>query len=121
MFPGMASSLEYVKAGKLRPLAVTTAAREEVLPAIPAVGEFVAGYEAIQFYGIGAPRNTPAEVVNKLNKEINAGLTDSKLKARIAELGGVPTPMMPAEFGKLVADETEKWRKVIRVANIKAE
>jgi tripartite-type tricarboxylate transporter receptor subunit TctC len=120
MFPGMASSMEYIRIGKLRPLAVTTTTREKVLQDIPAVGEFVPGYEAIQFYGVGAPRNTPAEVVDKLNKEINAGLADPKLKARLAELGGVPIPMTPAEFGKHIAEETEKWAKVIRAANIKA-
>jgi tripartite-type tricarboxylate transporter receptor subunit TctC len=120
MFPGMASSMEYIKTGKLRPLAVTSTTREKVLPDIPAVGEFVPGYEAIQLYGVGAPRNTPAEVVDKLNKEINAGLEDPKLKARLAELGGVPMPMTPAQFGKHIAEETEKWAKVIRAANIKA-
>jgi tripartite-type tricarboxylate transporter receptor subunit TctC len=120
MFPGMASSMEYIRIGKLRPLAVTTTTREKVLQDIPAVGEFVPGYEAIQFYGVGAPRNTPAEVVDKLNKEINAGLADPKLKARLAELGGVPIPMTPAEFGKHIAEETGKWAKVIRAANIKA-
>jgi tripartite-type tricarboxylate transporter receptor subunit TctC len=120
MFPGMASSIEYIRGGTLRPLAVTTATRMEVLPDIPAVGEFVPGYEAIQLYGVGAPRNTPAEVVDKLNKEINAGLADPKLKARLAQLGGLPMPMTPAEFGKHIADETEKWGRLIRAANIKA-
>ena len=120
MFPGMASSIEYIRAGKLRPLAVTAATREKVLPDIPAVGEFVPGYEAINFYGVGAPKHTPAEIVDKLNKEINAALASPQLKARLAELGGVPMPMTPAEFGKHIADETEKWGKVIRAANIKA-
>jgi len=121
MFAGMASSIQYIIAGKLRALAVTAATRSEVLPNIPTVGEFVPGYEAVQLYGVGAPRNTPAEVVDKLNKEINAGLADSKLKARLAELGGVPTPMASAEFGTHIAEETEKWGKVIRAAHIKAE
>ncbi len=120
MFPGMASSIEYIRAGKLRPLAVTAATREKVLPDIPAVGEFVPGYEAINFYGVGAPKHTPAEIVDKLNKEINAALASHQLKARLAELGGVPMPMTPAEFGRHIAEETEKWGKVIRAANIKA-
>jgi tripartite-type tricarboxylate transporter receptor subunit TctC len=119
MFPGMASSMEYIRTGKLRALAVTTTTREKVLPDVPAVCEFVPGYESIQLYGVGAPRNTPAEVVDKLNKEINAGLADPALKARLAELGRVPMPMTPAEFGKHIAEETGKWAKVIRAANIK--
>jgi tripartite-type tricarboxylate transporter receptor subunit TctC len=101
-------------------LAVTTATRAEVLPDIPAVSEFVPGYEAIQLYGIGAPRGTPAEVVDKLNREINAGLDDPKLKARLAELGNAAMPMTAAEFGKHIGEETKKWSKVIRAANIKA-
>jgi len=120
IFAGMASAIQYVTAGKLRPLAVTSAMRSEVLPDIPTVGEFVRGYEAVQLYGVGAPRNTPAEVVDRLNKEINAGLGDSKLKARLAELGGEPVPMTPAELGRHVAEEAEKWGKVIRDGNIKA-
>jgi tripartite-type tricarboxylate transporter receptor subunit TctC len=120
MFAGMASSIQYVTAGKLRPLAVTSATRSEILPDIPTVGEFVHGYEADQLYGVGAPRNTPTEVVDKLNQEINAGLADSKLRARLAELGNVPVSMTPAAFGRHVAEETEKWGKVIRAANIKA-
>jgi len=100
---------------------VTTAKRSEQLPDVPTVGEFVPGYEASQWYGIGAPRGTPPEVVAELNKQINAGLTDPKMKARLADLGGIPTPMTPAEFGKLIADETEKWGKVVRAGNIKAD
>jgi tripartite-type tricarboxylate transporter receptor subunit TctC len=121
MFPGMASSLEYIRTNKLRPLAVTSATREEALPDVPAVGEFVPGYEAIQLYGVGAPRNTPTEIIAKLNSEINAGLADPKLKARLVELGGVVMPMTPADFGKHITDETEKWAKVIRAANIQPE
>jgi len=102
-------------------LAVTTAARTAALPDIPTVGEFVAGYEAITFHGIGAPKVTPADIIDRLNKEINAGLADSKLKARLADLGAVPMPMTPTDFGKFIADETEKWAKVIRTANIKPE
>ena len=115
------ASIEYIRAGKLRALAVTTATRSEVLPDIPTVGDFVPGYEASGWFGFGAPKNTPAEIIDKLNKEINAGLADPKMKARLADLGGTVLPGSPADFGKLIAEETEKWAKVIRVANIKAE
>ena len=121
MFDTMPASIEYIKAGKLRALAVTTATRSEALPDIPTVGDFVPGYEASAWYGVGAPKNTPAEIVDKLNKEINAGLADPKIKARLADLGGTVLPGSPADFGKLIADETEKWAKVIRAANIKPE
>ena len=100
---------------------MTTATRSEALPDIPTVGEFVPGYEASYVYGVGAPKNTPAEIVEKLNQEINRGLADPKMKARLADLGGTVLPGSPADFGKLIADETEKWAKVIRAANIKAE
>jgi tripartite-type tricarboxylate transporter receptor subunit TctC len=102
-------------------LAVTTATRAEALPDIPTVSDFVPGYEASAWYGIGAPRNTPAEIVDKLNKEINAALSDPKIKARLADLGGTVLSGSPADFGKLIADETEKWGKVIRAANIKPD
>jgi tripartite-type tricarboxylate transporter receptor subunit TctC len=121
MFVGVTEAIEYIKVGRLRALAVTTAARTSALPDIPTVGEFVAGYEAVTFYGIGAPKSTPADIVDRLNREINAGLADPKLKMRLADLGGVPMPMTPADFGKFIADETEKWAKVIRTANIKPE
>jgi tripartite-type tricarboxylate transporter receptor subunit TctC len=121
MFDIMAASIEYIRSGKLRALAVTTTARQEMLPDIPTVGEFVAGYEASGWAGIGAPRNTPAEIVEKLNKEVNAALADPKIKSRIADLGGTVLVGSSADFGKLIADETEKWAKVIRAANIKAE
>ena len=121
MFDNLPSSVEHIRAGKLRALAVTTTARSDALPDIPTVGEFLPGYEASASYGIGAPKNTPAEIVDKLNEAINAGLADPTIKARLADLGGVPMPMSPADFGKLIADETEKWAKVIRAANIKAE
>jgi tripartite-type tricarboxylate transporter receptor subunit TctC len=120
-FASMSSSIGYVRDGRLRALAVTTATRSSVLPDIPTVAEFVPGYEASFWSGIGAPKNTPAEIVDKLNKEINAGLADPKMRQRIADLGGVPMPMTPAEFGKFIADETAKWAKVIRAANIKVE
>ena len=121
MFNGAGSAIEHIRAGKLRALAVTTATRSEALPEVPTVGKFVPGYEASAFFGIGAPKNTPAEIVEKLNKEINAGLADPKIKARLAELGGDVLALSPADFGKLIAEETEKWAKVIRAANIKPE
>jgi len=121
MFATTAAAVEYVRAGKLRALAVTTATGWEGLPDIPTVGDFLPGYEASQFYGLGAPKNTPAEIVDKLNREINAGIADPKLRARLADLGGTALAGSPADFGKLIADETEKWGKVIRAANIKAQ
>jgi tripartite-type tricarboxylate transporter receptor subunit TctC len=121
MFEPTIAAIEFIRAGKVRALAVTTATRSEALPDIPTVGEFVPGYEASQWYGIGAPKNTPADVVATLNKEINAALADPRMKARLADLGGVPTPMTPAEFAKLISDETEKWGKVVRAGNIKAD
>jgi tripartite-type tricarboxylate transporter receptor subunit TctC len=121
MFEGITSSIEYVRAGKLRVLAVTTATRSEALPDISTVSEFVPGYEASGWFGLGAPRNTPAQIINTLNREINVALADPTMKARIADLGNSPMPMTPAEFGNFIADETEKWSKVIRTANIKPE
>jgi tripartite-type tricarboxylate transporter receptor subunit TctC len=121
VFSSIPAAIEYIRAGKLRPLAVTTSTRSDALPDLPTVGEFVPGFEASQWYGIAVPKGTPTEIVDKLNKEINAGLADPKMKARLAELGGTVLPGSPADFGKLVADETEKWGKVIRAANIKAE
>jgi tripartite-type tricarboxylate transporter receptor subunit TctC len=121
MFPGTVASIEYIRAGRLRALAVTTATRPETLPRIPTMGEFVPGYEASQWFGIGAPKNTAADIVDKLNSEINAGLADPKIKARLADLGGEVLALSPADFAKLIADETEKWGKVIRAANIKPE
>jgi tripartite-type tricarboxylate transporter receptor subunit TctC len=120
-FAGIAGSIEYIRTRKLRALAVTTATRSEALPDVPTVGEFVPGFEAGDWLGIGAPRNTPAEIVNQLNKETAAALADPKIKARFADLGGTALALTPAEFGKLIADETEKWAKVIRAANIKPE
>jgi tripartite-type tricarboxylate transporter receptor subunit TctC len=120
-FASMASSIEYIRAARLRALAVTTAARSEMLPDVPTVGEFVPGYEASTWSGVGAPKATPAEIVEKLNKEINAGLAHPKIKARLANLGGDVLALSPADFGKLIADETEKWGTVIRALNIKAE
>ena len=115
------ASIEYIRAQKLRALAVTTATRSEVLPDLPTVGESVPGYAASSWFGIGAPKNTPVSVITILNKEINEALADRKLKARLSDLGGVMLPHTPAEFGKHVAEDTEKWAKVIRTANIKAE
>ena len=121
IFSPVPESIEHVKAGKLRPLAVTTAAPLDVLPNVPTVGAFVPGYEASGFAGIGAPKGTPAEIIDKLNQEINAGLADPKIKARIAELGGSVLAGSPAAFGTLVANDTAKWAKVIRFADIKVE
>jgi tripartite-type tricarboxylate transporter receptor subunit TctC len=113
--------MEYIRAGKLRPLAVTTAMRAEALPDLPVLGDFLPGYEASDWYGIVAPKGTPAEIIGRLNAEINAGLADPKLKARLADLGGTTLAGSPAEFGKLIADETEKWGKVVRAAHMKPE
>jgi tripartite-type tricarboxylate transporter receptor subunit TctC len=121
MFVSTIASIGYIKAGRLRTLAVTTATRWDGLPDIPTVGEFVPGYEASYWAGIGAPKATPAEIVEKLNKEINAGLADPKIKARLAELGSTALAGSPADFGGLIADETQKWAKVIKSANIKPE
>jgi tripartite-type tricarboxylate transporter receptor subunit TctC len=120
-FGSIASSIEYIKAGKLRALAVTAATRSEALPDIPTVGEFVPGYEASAWYGIGAPKNTPVEIIDKLNKESNAALADPGIKARLADLGSEPLALAPADFGELLAAEAEKWAKVIRTANLKPE
>jgi tripartite-type tricarboxylate transporter receptor subunit TctC len=120
-FAQMMASIEYIRAGKLRPLAVTIATRSDALPDIPTVSEFVPGYEASIWLGIGAPKATPAEIVEKLNREINAGLADPRMKARLADLGGTVLPGSPSDFGKFLADETEKWAKVIRFAGIKPE
>jgi len=117
VFAPITHSIEYVRTGKLRALAVTSAALQET----PTVAEFVRGYEASGWYGIGAPKNTPTEIIDRLNKEINAALADPKMKARLADLGAVPMSMTPAEFGKFIADETEKWAKVVQTANIKPE
>jgi tripartite-type tricarboxylate transporter receptor subunit TctC len=121
LFPSLGSSIEYVKTGKLRALAVTGDTRSDALPDVRTVAETLPGYQAASFYGIGAPRNTPAEIVEVLNKAVNAGLVDPKLNARLAHLGYVSLPGLPATFGKLIADETEKWGKVIRFAGIKPQ
>jgi len=121
MFGTMPASIEYVRAGKLRPLAVTSARRSELLPDLPTVGDFVPGYETSALQGVGAPRNTPAEIINKLNKEINAGLADPKIKTRVADMGGTVLAGSPADFGKLIADETEKWGKVVKLSGAKPD
>ena len=120
-FPPLPASIEYIRSGKLRALAVTTAHRSEVLPDVPTVGEFVAGYELSSWYGVGAPAGTPDEIVEKLNREINAGLADPKLKSRLVELGGVVLPGSRSDFGQLLFDETAKWEKVVRSADIKPD
>jgi tripartite-type tricarboxylate transporter receptor subunit TctC len=120
-FDGLPTSLEHIRSGKLRALAVTTGTRSEELPDIPTVGEFVPGYEASGWYGIGAPKNTPTEIVDKLNKETNAALVDPKMKVRLLDLGGSPMPTTPADFGRFIANDTEKWAKVIKFAGIKPE
>jgi tripartite-type tricarboxylate transporter receptor subunit TctC len=121
LFATPVGMIDYVKAGKLRALAVTTGMRLEMLPDLPTVGDFVPGYEASAFQGIGAPKNTPMPIIDKLNREINAALTDTRLKARLAELGDTPLIGSPADFGNLIAEETEKWGKVVKFAGIKAE
>jgi tripartite-type tricarboxylate transporter receptor subunit TctC len=119
MFDAVATSVEHIKAGKLRALGVTTETRSELLPDVPTIAETVPGYEASGWLGIGAPRNTPAEIIDKLNREISAAVADHKIKTRLAELGGAPLLLSAADFGKLIAEETDKWGKVIRTANIK--
>jgi len=121
LFDNLPGSVEFAKTGKLRALGVTTTKRSDVLPDVPTVAETVPGYEASVFYGVAGPKGMPPQVVEILNKAFNAALDDPKIKARIAQLGGVPTPMTPAQFGKLVADETEKWGKVVKAANISVE
>jgi tripartite-type tricarboxylate transporter receptor subunit TctC len=121
MFAGLPASIEHIRAGRLRALAVTTATRFEALPDIPTMGEFVPGYEASGFQGLGAPRSTPAEIVDKLNKEVNAALADPKVKARLVEMGNTVLAGSPADFGKLIAGETEKWAKVVKFASIKPD
>jgi tripartite-type tricarboxylate transporter receptor subunit TctC len=119
LFATPPSSIEYIRNGKLRGLATTGATRSEALPSLPTVADFVAGYEVGAWYGVGGPKGMPVEVIDKINREIGAGLADPRMKARFADLGGEPMPMTPAEFAKLIADETEKWAKVIRRANLK--
>ncbi len=121
LFATAPGTTDYISTGRLRALAVTSAARAEVLPELKTVADFVPGYEASQWYGLGAPKNTPAEIVDKLNREINAAIADPGMKARLAAIGGEPLPGSPAEFGKLIAEETEKWGSVVRAAGIEPE
>ncbi len=121
LFASLPSSIEYIKAGKLRGIAMTSAKRSDALPELPTIGEYVPGYEMSAWFGVGVPKGTPAEVIDKINKEINAGLADPKMKERFTDLGGIAIGGSPADFGTLIADETAKWAKVIRAANIKAD
>ena len=121
MFDNMASSIEHIRAGRLRALAMTTATRSELLPEVPTVSEYVPGYEASAHFGVGAPKNTPTDIVDRLNKEINAGLAEPKIKAPLADIAAVAVPGSPADFGKLIAAETEKWGKVVKAVGIKAD
>jgi tripartite-type tricarboxylate transporter receptor subunit TctC len=121
VFDNLPGSIELVRTGKLRPLAVTTAMRSPLLPDVPTLAESVPGYEASAWYGIGAPRGTPAAVVDRLNREVNAALADPTVKGRLADLGGLMLPGSPADFGKLIAEETEKWGKVVKLSGAKAE
>ena len=121
MFPTAPASIEYIRAGKLRPLAVTTATRSDALPDVPTVSAFLPGYEASSWYGVGAPKATPPQIIEKLNEEINAALVNPKFRTQLADLGGMVLSGSPTSFGKLIVEETEKWGKVIRAAHIKAE
>ena len=121
IFNAIPAAMEYITSGKLRPLAVTTASRSAALPDLPPVGDFVPGYESSVFFGVGAPKNTPAAIVDRLNREINAGLADPKMRTRFAEFGGVALAGTPADFGKVIADETEKWGKVVKFAGVKPD
>jgi len=121
IFSTLPAAIEYIKADRLRALAVTTATRSELLPDIPTVSEFLPGYEASQWYGLGVPKNTPTEIIDRLNKEINAALADPKMQARLADVGGTILRGSPDDFGKLIATDTEKWAKVIKFAGIKAD
>jgi tripartite-type tricarboxylate transporter receptor subunit TctC len=121
MFDNMPSSISQIRAGKLRALAVTTAARSEALPDVPTVAETVPGYEASAWFGVGVPKGTPRDVIEKLNKEINAALADPKIKAQLAELGGAPMPGTPEDFGKVIAEETEKWAKVVKASGVSVQ
>jgi tripartite-type tricarboxylate transporter receptor subunit TctC len=120
-FDLMPNSIEHIRAGTVRPLAITAAMRSDALPGLPTVGDFVPGYEVSTWFGVGAPTGTPSEIVGKLNSEINAALADPKMRARLADMGGTVLALSPNDFGKLIADETEKWAKVIKFAGIKAD
>lgn len=121
MFASMTASIEHIRTGKLRALGMTITTRSDVFPDVPSISEFLPGFDASVYYGIGAPKNTPTEIVERLNKEINAGLVDPQLRARLNDLGSMPLPGSPTDFGKFIANETEKWARVVKFANIKAE
>jgi len=121
MFDTTPASIGFIRVGQIRPLAVTTAFRWDVLPGVPTVGDFVPGYEASAWYGIGAPRNTPVAIIEMLNKEINAAIAESNTKARLADLGGTALPGSPADFGAFIFDETEKWAKVVKISDARPQ
>jgi len=121
MFASMTASIEHIRTDKLRALGMTITTRSDVFPDVPSISEFLPGFDASVYYGIGAPKNTPTEIVERLNKEINAGLVDPQLRARLNDLGSMPLPGSPTDFGKFIANETEKWARVVKFANIKAE
>jgi len=121
LFASLPSAIEFIKAGKLRAIAMTSAKRSDALPELPTIGEYVQGYEMSAWFGVGVPKGTPVDVIDKINKEINAGLADPKMKERFTDLGGIAIGGSPADFGTLIADATAKWAKVIRAANIKAD
>jgi tripartite-type tricarboxylate transporter receptor subunit TctC len=121
MFATLAGSIEFIRSGNLRLLAVTSGTRLETFPEVPTVNEFVPGYEAISWSGIGAPRNTPSEIVERIGNEVQAGLADSAIRDRIVKLGNIPMPMSSAEFGKFIANETDKWGRVVKFARLKAD
>lgn len=121
MFASMPATIEHIRSGKLRALGMTITTRSDVFPDVPCISEFLPGYDASVYYGIGAPKNTPTEIIERLNKEINAGLADTQMKGKLSDLGSMPLPGAPADFAKFIANETEKWAKVVKFANIKAE
>ncbi|MGB8094186.1 MAG: tripartite tricarboxylate transporter substrate-binding protein, partial [Pseudolabrys sp.] len=120
-FASLPSAVEFIRTGKVKGLGVTTRTRSDVLPEVPSISEFVPGYDVVSWYGVGAPKGTPVEIIEKINNEVNAGVIDAKMKARLADLGGTPFVMSPAELSKFIAEDTEKWAKLIRASEIKRQ